>query len=116
MHSYSDDIVPKDFLREGRKTPEVCIGTNPHFTPPALAETAERRFREAGFTTARNYPYSGCLVPNAALSGEVDCIAVMLEFNNPNVWKFPLFNHSSDCRFCESDLFSNSSYCHHARY
>ena len=81
MHSFSDEIVPKDFLRERQETPDVCIGTNPHFTPPALSETAERHFREAGFTTARNYPYSGCLVANAALSGEVDCIAVMLEFN-----------------------------------
>ncbi len=81
MHSYSDEIVPKDFLREGQETPDVCIGTDPLFTPPVLAETVECYFREAGFRTARNYPYSGCLVPNAALSGEVDCIAVMLEFN-----------------------------------
>ena len=81
MHSYSDEIVPKDFLREGQKTPDVCIGMDPRFTPPALAGTVERQFREAGYTTALNYPYSGCMVPNAALSGEVDCISVMLEFN-----------------------------------
>ena len=81
MHSYSDEIVPKDLMRQGQQTPDVCIGTDPRFTPPALAGTAERHFREAGFTTARNYPYSGCLIPNAALSGEADCIAVMLEFN-----------------------------------
>ena len=81
MHSYSDEIVPKDFLREGTVTPDVCIGTDPRFTPPALAETAERHFRRAGFSTARNYPYAGCFVPNAVLAGEADGIAVMLEFH-----------------------------------
>ena len=81
MHSFSEKIVPKNFLQEKHRTPDVCIGTDPRFTPGKLAEIAEHTFNEAGFTTARNYPYSGCFIPDAALTGEVDCNAIMLEFN-----------------------------------
>ncbi len=81
MHSYSDDIVPAAQLEAGRATPDVCIGTDTHFTPPELAAIVKDRFEEAGFTTAENYPYRGCLVPNYAMAGRGDCISVMLEFN-----------------------------------
>ncbi len=83
MHSYSDKIVPKDQLRPGRQTPDLCIGTDERFTPPALAEIVRKRFSEAGFTTALNEPYAGCLIPNAVLSGRcgTDCAAIMLEIN-----------------------------------
>ncbi len=81
LHSYSDDIVPGDFLRNGGETPDVCIGTDTHFTPPRLAQIAQEHFQKAGFTTVLNYPYSGCYVPNAALTGEIDCASIMLEFN-----------------------------------
>ncbi len=83
MHSYSDEIVPPSFLRGGEPTPDVCIGTDGRYTPERLAELAERRFREAGYSVSRNYPYSGCYVPNAVLSGaeNSDFISIMLEFN-----------------------------------
>ena len=81
MHSYSDDIVPADFLQRGRATPDVCIGTDSRFTPKWLFEIVESRFREAGFSTCKNYPYSGCYVPNSAMAGRSDCVSIMLEFN-----------------------------------
>ncbi len=83
MHSYSDKIVPKDFLRSGQGTPDLCIGTDERYTPPELTEIVRKRFSDAGFTTAVNDPYAGCLVPNAVLSGRcgTDCAAVMLEIN-----------------------------------
>ena len=81
LHSFSDEIVPKDFLQPGIPTPDICIGTDEHFTPETLTEIVERHFRDAGFTTARNYPYSGCLVPNSVLSGECGGISVMIECN-----------------------------------
>lgn len=83
MHSYSDEIVPPSFLRGGEPTPDVCIGTNTRYTPEGLTELAERRFREAGYSVRRDYPYSGCYVPNTVSSGAADCdlISLMLEFN-----------------------------------
>ena len=38
LHSFSDDIVPKDYLSSETKTPDVCIGTDPLYTPHALTE------------------------------------------------------------------------------
>ena len=83
LHCYSDEIVPKAFLREGKETPDLCIGTDERYTPPELRRIVEQRFQEAGFSTAGNYPYAGCLVPNALLSGKsaCDCAGIMLEFN-----------------------------------
>ena len=83
MHSYSDEIVPPSFLRGGEPTPDVCIGTDARYTPERLAALAERRFREAGYSVRRDYPYSGCYVPNTVLSGAADCdlLSLMLEFN-----------------------------------
>ena len=70
MHSFSREIVPRDILREEENIPDLCIGTNAEYTPEKLIEAAERIFREAGFQTARNYPYEGCYVPQAAKRGE----------------------------------------------
>ena len=81
MHSYSDDIVPADQLEEGRAMPDVCIGTDSLFTPAELYSVVKTRFEEAGFTTAENYPYRGCLVPNSAMAGRSGCVSIMLEFN-----------------------------------
>lgn len=84
MHSFSRELVPRDILREEEDIPDLCIGTNAEYTPEILITAAERVFREAGFQTARNYPYEGCYVPQAAKRGETDCIALMLEFNKEN--------------------------------
>ena len=83
LHSYSDEIVPEDFLREGVRTPDLCIGADERYTPSGLMETVKRRFSEAGFTIAVNYPYCGCYIPNIVLSGRsiCDCISIMLEFH-----------------------------------
>ena len=83
MHSYSDRIVPADFLRNGCQTPDLCIGTDDRFTPPKLTEIVRNRFTEAGFSIGFNDPYTGCYIPNAILSGEssTDLAAIMLEFH-----------------------------------
>ena len=83
LHSYSDEIVPADFMREGARTPDLCIGADEKYTPPELAEIVKRRFSEAGFTTAVNDPYAGCFIPDSVMSGECgsDFIGIMLEFN-----------------------------------
>jgi len=83
LHSYSDEIVPEDFLREGVQTPDLCIGADERYTPVWLVKMVKRRFSEAGFMIAVNYPYCGCYIPNVVLSGRsiCDCISIMLEFH-----------------------------------
>ena len=83
LHSYSDGIVPRAFLRDGSPAPDLCIGADARFTPPELIRIVRRRFAEAGFSAAVNEPYAGCFIPNAVLSGESACdlAAVMLEIH-----------------------------------
>ncbi len=83
LHSFSEELVPRDQLRPGEGTPDICLGVDERFTPEELAASAESILRSVGFTTARNYPYSGSLVPNAVLTGKLDCdcASIMLEWN-----------------------------------
>ena len=83
LHSYSDDIILLDLLTPGHKTPDLCIGTDPALTPPWLAESVRKHFEEAGFSTAFNYPYGGCYIPEDILTGRSPsaCMPVMIEFN-----------------------------------
>ena len=83
VHSFSDDIVPAAFLTTGRDLPDVCIGADPAFSDPEPISIAEEVLRQAGFSTAVNYPYSGCMVPNCVLSGAFNgrFSGLMLEFN-----------------------------------
>ena len=83
MHSYWDDIVPGDFLKDGEALPDLCVGTNRKYTPARLQEAVVRRFSEAGLRTAVNYPYSGFFVPDCVMNGSSACdlAGVMLEFH-----------------------------------
>ena len=83
MHSYSDRIIPDNFLQEGHPTPDLCIGTENRFTPPDLKEIIRKRFTEVGFSVGFNYPYAGCYIPDTILSSEssTDLAAIMLEFH-----------------------------------
>ena len=83
MHSYSDQIIPKPFLKPNHPTPDICIGTDERYTPNQLTQTVQTAFENAGYTTGINYPYTGCYIPNTVLKGEssTDFIAVMLEIH-----------------------------------
>lgn len=84
LHSYSDEIVPKELARKMPETfPDVCIGTDAIYTPAELSRIVQERFGAAGFSVAENYPYIGCFVPDAVMRGEsgCDCISIMIELN-----------------------------------
>lgn len=83
LRSYHDVIILPDFLIPGRKTPDLCIGTDERFTPPAFLERVRARFEEIGLTVDVNYPYSGCLIPKEVADGSHSCdfIGLMLEFH-----------------------------------
>ena len=83
LHSFSEEIVPREQLRPGEQTPDVCLGVDEQFTPEELASTAEGILQRAGYTTARNYPYTGSMVPTGVLTGDTvcACASIMLEWN-----------------------------------
>ena len=83
MHSYHDEILPPFARRTGPVTPDLCIGTDPRFTPPRLREIVRSRFTAAGFTTAENNPYSGLYIPECATQENSPCdfVGIMLEFH-----------------------------------
>lgn len=83
LHSYHDRIVLPEFRLPGKELPDLCIGTDPRFTPPELAECVRRKFQAAGFATEMNYPYSGFYVPESVEDGSSGCdlIGIMLEFH-----------------------------------
>lgn len=79
LHSYSDEIIPP--AQRSGLTPDLCIGTDPVFTPDDIKEAFVSAFEKAGFSVDINEPYSGCFVPNAVLRGDARCASVMLEFH-----------------------------------
>lgn len=83
LHSFSDELVPREQLRRDEETPDVCLGIDESYTPEDLVSVAERCLHNAGFSTTRNYPYSGSLVPNTVLTKSIhcDCASIMLEWN-----------------------------------
>ncbi len=83
LHSYHNVIVPSDFLVYGRRTPDLCIGADPVFTPLAFLDTVRARFEGIGLTVDVNYPYTGCYIPEKVADGSCSCdfIGLMLEFH-----------------------------------
>lgn len=83
VHSYSDEIIPADCLLEGRTSPEVCIGTDPRYTPAALTGILEKHLVRENISFAENYPYRGCFIPNAVLEKKLnlDFAGIMIEIN-----------------------------------
>lgn len=83
VHSFSDEIVPKEYLHERGTTPDVCIGVDPQYTPAPLVEILEKHLLRENVSFAVNYPYAGCFVPNAVLEkkNSADFIGTMIEVN-----------------------------------
>ena len=83
LHSFSDEIVPGEYLSSGEKTPDVCIGTDPLYTPPALTEIIRKHLTRENLTFGENYPYSGCFIPNTVLNSKRhrDFAGIMIEVN-----------------------------------
>lgn len=77
LHSYPSRPLPYE-LSPDTPRPEVCIGTDPWATPPALVQRAEEVLAAHGFATARDTPFSGALTP-AAHAGNPSVASLMIE-------------------------------------
>jgi N-formylglutamate deformylase len=61
--------------------PDICIGTDPFHTPPALADLAVDLFAKQGFSVAINHPFSGSLVPGSHYRKTAEVHSLMIEIN-----------------------------------
>ena len=83
IHSFSKQALPDHLRKWEDSLPDVCIGTDPKYTPGELSRRVRRRVEELNLTSRENIPYSGTFVPGNVLDGSCSCdlVSVMLEFN-----------------------------------
>ncbi len=83
IHSFSEESLPEHIRRRTDRLPDVCIGTDPKYTPRELTLRIQKRVDELKLVCMENIPYSGTFVPQNVLDGNCTCdlISVMLEFN-----------------------------------
>ncbi len=83
IHSFSEESLPDYLRRWADRLPDVCIGTDPKYTPKQLSLRVWRRVNELDLICMENIPYRGTFVPGSVLDGSSSCdlVSVMLEFN-----------------------------------
>lgn len=77
LHSYPSRRLPYE-LHDGPR-PQVCIGTDPVHTPPALADAVARVADAHGLEHARDTPFSGTYVPLDRYGTDPRVTSIMLE-------------------------------------
>jgi N-formylglutamate deformylase len=61
--------------------PDICLGTDPFHTPPALTDSIEQLFRTLGWAVHRDKPYKGTLVPMKFYGKDKRVASIMIEVN-----------------------------------
>ncbi len=79
-HTFPDQPLPFEQNPLGPR-PDICIGTDPFHTPPALERAMVQEFRRAFPSTAVNRPFSGSLVPAKHYATDPRVYSVMVEVN-----------------------------------
>jgi N-formylglutamate deformylase len=77
-HSFPSRPLPYE-LHQNPDRPQICLGTDPFHTPPALLELATAAFTRAGFSVRVNEPFSGALVPAKHYQRDPRVVALMVE-------------------------------------
>ena len=78
VHSYP--LVPLGYeLSKEAHRPQICIGADEYHTSPLQAQTALNIFRDYGFETALNTPFSGTIVPAAHYRKDPRVSSIMIE-------------------------------------
>lgn len=116
-HSFPSAPLPYE-LSQRKPRPDICIGTDAYHTPEALVRGLEACFRKNGFSTKRNEPFSGTIVPLPYFRKVPAVHSVMLEVNRALYMDEASANKKADfaavsrvlrealavCRrFCETD-------------
>ena len=79
-HSFPD--TPLMFERNTeRPRPDICIGSDLYHTPEKIVLELERFIHRSGYSTDRNFPFSGALVPMKFYGKNKSIMSVMIEIN-----------------------------------
>jgi N-formylglutamate amidohydrolase len=79
-HSFPSHPLPCDIDQHVPRA-DICLGTDAYHSPDWLFEELAARFQQAGYTVAKNRPYSGTLVPLPFYAANPQVLSIMIELN-----------------------------------
>jgi N-formylglutamate deformylase len=79
-HSFASKPLPFE-LDQDPVRPDICLGTDPFHTPPALTDSIEEFFAAPGLRVYREKPYKGTLVPMKFYGKDQQVSSIMIELN-----------------------------------
>jgi N-formylglutamate deformylase len=100
-HSFPSSPLPYELDQELRR-PDICIGTDPFHTPPALVAFAASVVGDLGWTAGVDRPFSGALVPMPYYGADRRVSAIMIEVNRRRYLDEPIGGASSDFEGCRN--------------
>ena len=77
-HSFPSVPLPSE-LDQAAERPDICIGTDPLHTPPALADAMTAAFEAEGLRVQRDSPFAGTFVPSGFYGRDRRVHSVMVE-------------------------------------
>jgi len=82
-HSFSSAVLPYEPAANRKLArPDICLGTDEHFTPAALLDSAVSYFKREGMRVSVNTPFAGTMVPQPFYSDRDRRVkSLMLEVN-----------------------------------
>ena len=72
---------PRYKLNQTTIRPDFCLGTDDFHTPEGLVAKIEKIFESCGYSTARDQPFSGTIVPMKHYQKEQRVQSLMIEIN-----------------------------------
>ena len=79
-HSYPADALPYE-LQQTSARPDFCLGTDDFHTPAELVASVENQLNYLGYSTARNEPFGGTIVPMKYYQQDQRVQSLMIEIN-----------------------------------
>jgi len=100
-HSFPSSPLPYELDQEPHR-PDICIGTDPFHTPPALVAFVASVASGLGWTVGVDRPFSGALVPMPYYGVDRRVSAIMIEVNRRLYLDEPIGCASSDFERCQN--------------
>ncbi len=78
-HSYPSKALSYELDNQTMPRPQIGVGTDSFHTPPGMADFVIQAFRDRGYETEQDIPFSGALVPNMAYGKDKRVKSFMIE-------------------------------------
>ena len=91
-HSFPPLPLPYE-LQQTAFRPDFCLGTDDFHTPEELVERVEKELESYGYSTARDQPFSGTIVPMKHYRKDKRAQSLMIEINR---WLYLREDYSVD--------------------